>query len=128
MTTRKLALLILISLISLGVYPQSDIAYFLTDPTLSPDGENIVFVYEKDLWQVSANGGVANRLTGMEGAESNPRFSPDGNWIAFSSEQNGNADVYIMPVQGGEIKQLTFHDANDFVDGWSWDSKFVHFN
>ena len=128
MTTRKLALLILISLISLGVYPQSDIAYFLTDPTLSPDGENIVFVYEKDLWQVSANGGVANRLTGMEGAESNPRFSPDGNWIAFSSEQNGNADVYIMPVQGGEIKQLTFHDANDFVDGWSWDSKFVYFN
>ncbi len=123
----KLTLLILISLISLNTFAQKDLAYFLTDPTLSPDGKIIVFVYENDLWQVNVDGGVAMRLTGMDGAESNPHFSPDGKWLAFSSKQNGNSDVYLMPVGGGKITQLTFHDANDYADSWSWDSETINF-
>lgn len=121
-------LLLVISLISLKSISQENLAYFLTEPTLSPDASKIVFVYENDLWQVGVNGGIASRLTGMEGAETNPRFSPDGKWLAFSSRQNGNADVYIMPIAGGKIVQLTFHEADDYVDGWSWDSKSVNFN
>jgi len=119
--------LILLAFLSFHTNAQKNTAYFLTEPTLSPDGQKIVFVYENDLWQVNIDGGVASRLTAMDGAESNPRFSPNGQWIAFSSEQNGNADVYKLPVDGGEITQLTYHDANDFVDGWSWDSKTVNF-
>lgn len=102
-------------------------ACFLTDPTLSPDGKTIVFVYETDLWEVPVNGGTAGRLTAMAGNESLPRFSPDGKWLAFSSTQNGNADVYLMPVGGGKIVQLTWHDANDLVDSWSWDSDKIYF-
>ena len=101
--------------------------YFLTDPTLSPDGKMIAFVYETDLWEVPVTGGVANRLTAMAGNESLPRFSPDGKWLAFASTQNGNADIYVMPVGGGNILQLTYHDGNDYPDSWSWDSKTIYF-
>ncbi|OFX88732.1 MAG: peptidase S41 [Bacteroidetes bacterium GWF2_33_16] len=114
-------------LISISLDAQQNLAYFLTDPTLSPDGKLIVFVYENDLWKVESTGGTAYRITAMNGPESTPRFSPDGKWIAFSSAQNGNADVYVMPVEGGEIKQLTFHDANDYVDSWSWNSQTIYF-
>ena len=102
-------------------------ACFLTDPTLSPDGKTIVFVYETDLWEVPLPGGTAKRLTAMAGNETLPRFSPDGKWLAFSSTQNGNADIYMMPVGGGKIIQLTWHDANDLVDSWSWDSEKIYF-
>ena len=91
-------------------------AYFLLDPTLSPDGKTIVFSYEGDLWKVSSTGGEAYRLTGMQGEETLPSISPDGKWIAFSATQDGNKDIYIMPLNGGEISQLTFHDAADDVD------------
>ncbi|HSH51188.1 MAG TPA: hypothetical protein VK982_05650, partial [Bacteroidales bacterium] len=119
--------LILLVFFSLQTIAQENTTYFLTEPALSPDGQKIVFVYENDLWEVNIDGGVASRLTAMDGVESNPRFSPNGQWIAFSSEQNGNADVYILPVNGGKITQLTYHDANDYVDSWSWDSKTINF-
>jgi tricorn protease len=77
---------------------------------------------------VIASGGTAYRLTGMDGEERYPRFSPDGRWIAFSGTQEGSENVYVMPVEGGEIKQLTFHESRDSVDSWSWDSKYIYFN
>ena len=102
-------------------------AYFLTDPTLTPDGQTIIFSYDGDIWKVPTNGGEALRLTGMQGEETLPRISPDSKWLAFSSTQYGNKDIYIMPLTGGPIKQLTHHDARDDVDSWSWDSKEVYF-
>ena len=128
MKNTNLIILLLFIFNTLQINAQQDNTYFLTSPTLSPNGEKIVFVYENDLWQVKTEGGVALRLTAMDGAESHPRFSPDGKWLAFSSTQNGNADIYIMPVDGGEIKQLSFHDANDLVESWSWDSKSINFS
>ncbi|MGX1641666.1 hypothetical protein [Sphingobacterium sp. NPDC055431] len=100
---------------------------FLSNPTLSPDAQTIVFSFEGDLWKVATAGGPALRLTAMEGNEVMPRISPDGQWLAFSSNQNGNMDVYIMPMAGGNIKQITFHEASDEVDSWSWDSKQLYF-
>lgn len=100
---------------------------FLSHPTLTPDGKEMVFSYEGDLWKVASQGGVAVRLTGMEGNEINPRISPDGKWLAFSANQNGNMDIYVMPLGGGDIRQLTAHDASDEVDSWSWDSKTLYF-
>lgn len=102
-------------------------AYFQIDPTLTPDGQTIVFSYDGDLWKVPSSGGDAFRLTAMEGEETLPRISPDGKWLAFSATQYGNKDVYVMPINGGEIKQLTFHEATDDVDSWSWDSKEIYF-
>jgi tricorn protease len=101
--------------------------FFASDPSLSPDGKTIVFAYEDDLWTVAAEGGKAQRITGMAGRESNPRYSPDGKWIAFTGRQDGNANVYVMPVDGGDIRQLTFHDGSSSAESWSWDSKYIYF-
>ncbi|NCI48899.1 PDZ domain-containing protein [Sediminibacterium roseum] len=106
---------------------QSSDAYFLSAPCLSPDGQTVVFSYEGDLWKAAVNTGQAVRLTAMQGYESNARISPDGKWIAFTGRQMGNADVYVMPLAGGEVKQLTFHSAADDVNSWSWDNKKIYF-
>ncbi|WP_108808189.1 S41 family peptidase [Aquimarina spinulae] len=116
---------ILCFVFSIGAQAQE--AYFTIDPTLTPDGQTIIFSYDGDLWKVSSGGGEASRLTGMQGEETLPTISPDGKWVAFSATQYGNRDVYIMPMKGGEIRQLTFHDAADDVDSWSWDSKSIYF-
>lgn len=100
---------------------------FLSNPTLSPDGETIVFSFEGDLWKVPAKGGDALRLTAMRGSEVMPRISPDGKWLAFSADQNGNMDVYVMPMEGGEMRQLTHHESSDEVDSWSWNNEEIYF-
>lgn len=101
--------------------------YFTNHPTLTPDGETIIFSYETDLWKVPADGGTATRMTAMDGVETRPSVSPDGKWIAFSSNQYGNQDVYLMPFEGGEVQQLTWHQSADEVEGWSWDSETIYF-
>jgi tricorn protease len=106
---------------------QSEGVYFASYPTLTPDGKTVIFSYEGDLWKTDIGNSVAVRLTAMQGEETAPRISPDGKWLAFSSNQFGNNDVYVMPLAGGEIKQLTYHDANDQVDSWSWDSQSIYF-
>lgn len=100
---------------------------FFSDPAITPDGEKIVFCLKGDLWIVDKEGGSAYRLTSLDGVESNPSISPDGHWIAFSSNSEGNNDVYVMPVKGGEIKKLTYHSASDLVNSWSWDSQYIYF-
>jgi tricorn protease len=72
-------------------------------------GNQIVFGYAGDLYTVSSEGGLARRLTSHpEGYEMFPRFSPDGKWIAFTGQYDGNTEVYVMPAQGGEPKRLTY--------------------
>lgn len=100
---------------------------FVSDPSLSPDGKNIVFSYDGDLWTIPVNGGTAMRLTGMDGNETTPLYSPDGKWIAFTATQDGNPNVYVMPSEGGKITQLTFHSGSDVVESWSWDSGSIYF-
>ena len=113
-------------ILTLSVSAQQDV-YFTSTPALTPDGSQIVFSYDSDLWKVSRSGGTATRLTGMDGVEEYPRISPDGRWIAFSSNQYGNADVYVMAINGGEIKRLTYNSSNDRVETWAWDSKSILF-
>lgn len=104
------------------LFAQSN-TYFLSNPTFLPDGQIIIFSFEGDLWKAGMNEKQATRLTAMQGYETSPRVSPDGKWIAFTGRQFGNADVFVIPVNGGEIKQITFHSGNDEVTSWSWDSK-----
>lgn len=114
-------------LLTLTGFAQTPDVYFASSPTLTPDGNTILFSYESDLWKVAINGGTATRLTAMQGAETRPRVSPDGQWLAFSATEGGNADVYVMPLNGGPIRQLTYHSAADLVESWSWDSKSIYF-
>src|SRR5215470_4338058 len=76
-------------------------------------GDRVVFTYGGDLWQASRSGGLARRLTSHPGEELFAKFSPDGRWIAFTGEYDGNLDVYVMPVDGGEPRRLTYHLAPD---------------
>jgi len=88
---------------------------------------HIVFVYAADLWRVSRQGGVADRLTTGPGTETNPVFSPDGALMAFTGEYDGNIDVYVMPSDGGEPRRLTWHPSSDSVLGWTPDGKRILF-
>ena len=97
----------------------------LQHPTLR--ATQIAFAYAGDLWIVPRDGGVATRLTSGAGTVSRPFFSPDGNEIAFTGDYNGNADVYVIPAQGGEPRRLTYHPAPDLVMGWTRDGKQVLF-
>lgn len=81
-------------------------------------GNMVVFVYGEDIWSVPAEGGVAMRLTIHDGEEIFPKFSPDGTMIAFTGEYDGNSDVYVMNVHGGEITRVTYHPGPDEVVGW----------
>jgi len=95
----------------------------------------IVFTYGGDLWMVNAGGGTATRLTAHPGVEVFAKFSPDGNWIAFTGQYDGDEQVYVMPSEGGVPKQLTFYPArgplaprwgyDNQVYGWSDDGRYV---
>jgi tricorn protease len=95
----------------------------LRQPSMS--SSEVVFVYGADLWKASLQGGNATRLTSNIGLESDPHFSKDGNWIAFTAQYDGNSDVYLVAAKGGEPKRLTYHPAGDFVQGWTPDGKII---
>jgi len=97
----------------------------LRKPTVSKT--HIAFSYGGDLWIVDRTGGEARRLTSDVGIEINPLFSPDGNWIAFTGEYDGNEDVYVIPAAGGVPKRLTSHPGSDQVVGWTRDGKRILF-
>src|SRR5690242_12877491 len=69
----------------------------------------VAFSYLGDIWIANENGTGVQRLTDHRARDIYPRFSPDGKWIAFSSNREGNYDVYVMPAQGGKPRQLSFH-------------------
>lgn len=79
----------------------------------------IAFSYLGDVWTANEDGSSPARLTVNTAVEIYPRFSPDGRWIAFSSNRFGNNDVFIIPTSGGAARQLTFFSGGDDVVGWS---------
>ena len=74
--------------------------------------DKIAFSYGGDIWLASTSGGVAHRITSHPGRELFPKFSPDGKWIAFTGQYDGNFNVYVMPAEGGQPKQLTFYQGS----------------
>jgi len=87
----------------------------------------IVFVSGGDIWKAPTGGGTAVRLTFSDGQENYPKFSPDGKLIAFSAEYDGNTDVYVMNVNGGDINRVTFHPGFDEVIGWNQNKNKIMF-
>lgn len=88
----------------------------LRNPSISQN--QIAFVYGGDIWIADKAGQNAKRLTVNPGTELNPVFSPDGNQVAFTGNYDGNTDVYVVPVHGGEPKRVTYHPSSDVVRGW----------
>jgi len=95
----------------------------LRQPAVSDN--HIAFSYGGNIWITDLYGGDAKRLTSFQGVESNPKFSPDGRWIAFSAQFAGSTDVYVISVDGNEMKRLTWHPGADIVRGWSPDGRVV---
>ena len=98
----------------------------LRTPTVS--ATQIAFAYAQNIWTVPRAGGMARRITTFQGQTSNPHFSPDGKWIAFSGEYAGNFDVYVVAADGGEPKRLTWHPGADTVQGWTPDGRSIMFS
>ena len=87
----------------------------------------IAFAYLGDIWTADEDGKNVQRLTVHTARDIHPRFSPDGRSIAFSSDREGNMDVYLIPAAGGAVKRLTIHSADDTVVDWTPDGKGILF-
>jgi len=100
-------------------------------------GDRVVFTYAGDLWTAPSTGGTATHLTTHPGVEMFGKFSPDGKWVAFTGQYDGDEQVYVVPSTGGEPRQLTFYPArgplaprwglDNQVFGWSRDGKRIFF-
>jgi len=106
----------------------------VSDPQLSPDGRFVAYTVrtldakkdraDRDIYMAPLEGGEPLRLTSSKKAESTPRFSPDGEWIAFlSSREGGHAAVFLLSRRGGEAVKLTSYKADVSELAWSPDSK-----
>ena len=87
----------------------------------------IVFSYGNDIWVMPKTGGTAEKLSSPPGVESFPKFSPNGQSIAFSGNYDGNTDAYVIPANGGVPVRLTSHGFPDRVVDWTPDGKRVLF-
>ncbi len=132
------ALLMLLCLIAaLSPLRAQEEARLLRFPAIHDD--QIVFTYAGDLYSVSANGGVARKLTSHDGYEMFARFSPDGKRLAFTGQYDGNTEVFLMPATGGAPQRLTYTATlgrddvsdrmgpNNIVMAWRRDSKSIVF-
>ncbi len=97
----------------------------LSQPAISET--HVAFVYDGDIWVAGRDGASPRRLTTHIGTEVVPRFSPDGNWVAFSGQYDGNTDVFVVPTAGGVPKRLTWHPGSDVVLGFTPDGSAVLF-
>ena len=122
MTKKTFLMLLLLSIVFPGQAMETKLLRF-------PDSHNgkTVFAYAGDLWTASQGSPRAIRLTTHPGIEAYPKFSPDGKWIAFTGQYDGNWDVYVIPAEGGEPVRLTFHPGNDMVLDWYPDGKSILF-
>ncbi|MET0636657.1 MAG: PDZ domain-containing protein [Chitinophagaceae bacterium] len=129
MTTNRsiplIAVLLLLSSAFVSAQNTTD-TRLLWQPAISKD--LIAFVYADDIWVANKDGSNPRRLTVSQGSESTPLFSPDGSWIAFTGQYDGNTDVFVMPVSGGVPKRLTWHPGTDLALDFSPDSKQVLFS
>ncbi len=96
-------------------------------PSISPNGQHIVFTYKGDLYKVSSQGGDATQLTFHQAHDFMPVWSKDGETIAFASDRYGNFDVFTMNPMGGEATRLTFHSGNESPYSFSSDDRYVIF-
>jgi dipeptidyl aminopeptidase/acylaminoacyl peptidase len=127
---------------------------FLSRPRLSPDGQRVAFVattidehkhtYHSAIWVEPTDGGEARRFTTGPSNAHSMNWSPDGRWLAFVSDREsestskdskeqkksgkGKAQIWLIPTDGGEARQLTFMEHGASSPVWSPDSKYVLFS
>jgi len=123
MHVRAAALVVLAGLVPAALPAQS--TRFLHQPDVS--ARWVAFAYAGDIWLAPRGGGDARRVTSSPTVERDPHFSPDGKWLAFTGEYGGNEDVYVVGVDSGAPRRLTWHPGQDEVRGWTPDGRKVVF-
>ena len=100
--------------------------YFVRYPSLSHDGSKIAFVYQGDIWVKNLDASAAaSRLTIHEGYDRMPRWSPDDQNIAFTSNRYGHSDVYVIDQDGSNTRRLTYHSTSDVISDWYSDQEVM---
>ncbi|GAA1844803.1 PDZ domain-containing protein [Microlunatus capsulatus] len=98
--------------------------HYLRSPHLH--GDLITFVAADDVWLAPVGGGRAWRLTDDRAPVRSPRFSPDGTHVAWASTRDGHSEVYVVPVEGGDARRLTWWgSATTAVLGWTADGRVL---
>jgi tricorn protease len=123
---RACALLAVVITPAAGQSQQPEPIKFARFPHVASDGR-IAFTYQDDIWVADADGANPRRLTAHVARDIAPRFSPDGRWIAFTSNRMGNNDVFVVASSGGEPRQLTYMSIDDQALYWTPDGKEVVF-
>ncbi|MEC8784427.1 MAG: DPP IV N-terminal domain-containing protein, partial [Planctomycetota bacterium] len=114
----------LLLFISTSLVSFADPIKFVRYPHISNNGQ-IAFSYHGDIWIANTDGTDARRLTAHVARDTFPRFSPDGQWIAFNSDRMGNTDIWVVPTVGGTPKQLTHHSTTDSIQYWTPDGQGI---
>jgi len=110
-----------------GAAAQTASQPYFTDPALSPDGSEIAFSSGGDIWTVPSAGGEAHLLVSHPATETKPLYSPDGKRLAFVSTRTGNGDIYVLTIDTGDLKRITFDDSLELLDAWSADGRWLYF-
>ena len=117
----KNGLLFLLLLMQVAAMSQG--TRLLRQPSLS--ATQVAFAHGGDIWVVDKKGGEAKRITSTPAIEQDPHFSPDGKWIAFTSNRSGMSQVYMVSAEGGIPTRLTWYPASSYARGWSPDGKNI---
>lgn len=124
---KRLSILLLALFVSyLSAFSQAD-SQWIRYSAISPDGTQIAFTFEGDIYLVSSAGGRARALTFHEAHDFMPVWSPDGNTIAFASNRFGNFDIYCVSATGGQARRLTYHSNDEFCYAFSHDGNEIIF-
>ena len=123
---KKIVFALLIFFCAGSLFAQEN-ARWLRYPSISPDGNTIIFGYMGNLYQVSSNGGTATPITTGDSYDMRPVWSNDGKTIAFASDRYGNFDVYTMPARGGAPQRITYNSADDYPYDFTPDNSEVLF-
>ncbi len=103
-------------------------AALLAEPAPSPDGREIAFASGGDIWVVPAAGGDARLLVAHAANDFRPRWSPDGQSLAFVSTRTGNGDIYVLDLATNALRRLTFDDGLEQLDAWSPDGAWIYYS
>ena len=118
---KKLAIVLFLILGSYAFAQNSLLRY----PALSPDGQQMAFSYQGDIWVMNMETKIPQRITIHEAYDKYATWSPDGQQIAFSSNRYGSEDIFVINADGSNLKRLSYHPSNDKVNSWNQKDRIV---
>ena len=95
------------------------------DPSITPNGKQLVFSWIGEIWIAKIDGSGLRRLTINDANDSQPLVSPDGKRVAFVSDRTGANQIFVMKLDGSGLKQLTFHSEGYELSDWFPDGKHL---